>query len=177
MSNKEYIIPFVGLKIGNHVFEYDVATSFFESFDYSIVDGGNVKVVLNLEKKETMMIGKFHLEGAVNTSCARCNEPMEVAIEGDYQLIYKFGDEISDDEMLIVLEPSTYELDIKDSIYEFISVSLPIRTIHKDGDCNPEMLELYNKMVVNSAEEVEDQNDDDDEDDTDEIWAMLKNLK
>jgi len=177
MSNKEYIIPFVGLKIGNHVFEYNITKSFFESIDYSIIDDGNVKVVLNLEKKETMLIGKFHLEGTVNTCCARCNEPMDVSIKGDYQLIYKFGDEISDDEMLIVLDSAAYQLEVKDSIYEFITVSLPIRTVHKEGECDPEMIELYNKMVVNSSEDDEDDESDDDEDDTDEIWAMLKDLK
>ncbi len=170
MSNKEYIIPFVGLKIGNHVFEYDITTSFFEGIEYAIVHGGNVKVVLNLEKKETMMIGKFHIEGDVETSCARCNEPMRVSINGDYQLIYKFGDEISDDEMLVVLDTNAYELDVKDSIYEFI-------TVHEEGACDPEMLALYKKMVVNSSEDEVEESDDEDEDDTDEIWAMLKNLK
>ena len=177
MSNKEYIIPFVGLKIGNHVIEYDITTSFFEGIEYAIVHGGNVKVVLNLEKKETMMIGKFHIEGDVETSCARCNEPMRVSINGDYQLIYKFGDEISDDEMLVVLDTNAYELDVKDSIYEFITVSLPFRTVHEEGACDPEMLALYKKMVVNSSEDEVEESDDEDEDDTDEIWAMLKNLK
>ena len=177
MSSKEYVIPFVGLKIGNHVFEYDITPSFFEGIEYGIVHNGNIKVIFNLEKKETMMIGKFQIEGEVETNCARCNEPMNISINGNYQLIYKFGDEVSDDEMLVVLDTNAYELDVKDSIYEFIAVSLPLRTVHEEGACDPEMLALYKKMVVNSSEDEVEPTEDDDEDDTDEIWAMLKNLK
>lgn len=177
MSEREFVIPFVGLKIGNHVFEYDVDISFFEGIDYSIIHDGNVHVNLELDKKETMMIGIFHIDGKVFTNCDRCNDPIEVDAEGEYQIIYKFGDDESDDESLIVLEPNAFEIDIKDYVYELISVSIPVRSVHDIDKCDPEMIALYEKYVVNAAEEdSEDEDDDQDDDDTDEVWAMLKNL-
>ena len=75
---------------------------------------------LTAEKKETMMIGEFTVNGTVNTVCDRCNDPIEVPIEGDYRIVYKFGEEVSDDENLIVLDPDAYELNIADQLYEFI---------------------------------------------------------
>jgi hypothetical protein len=34
MKNKEYLIPFIGLKLGKHHFEYQISNAFFEIFDY-----------------------------------------------------------------------------------------------------------------------------------------------
>ena len=187
MSSKEYVIPFVGLKIGNHVFEYDITPSFFEGIEYGIVHNGNVKVILNLEKKETMMIGDFTINGKVAASCDLCNEPVEVDIEGEYQLIFKFDDKPTDDETLIIVYPEEFEIDIRENLLELISVSLPSRTIHEDGECDEEMLELLNEYSVNAddedlededyeeAEDTEEESDDDYEY-IDPRWAALKNL-
>ncbi|MCH2223249.1 MAG: DUF177 domain-containing protein [Crocinitomicaceae bacterium] len=191
MSDKEYQIPFVGLKLGIHDFEFEITDRFFENIEYSIVQKGNVKVHFSLEKKETMMIGNYQLEGVVGTTCDRCTDPIDVQIEGEYRLIYKFDNEDTDDETLIVVFPEEFEINIKQSILEFISVSLPSRTMHEKGDCNEEMLDLLNEYTINSEpigdEDVEDE-DWDDEDNEDEEseeendyvdprWEALKKLK
>jgi hypothetical protein len=33
-KSKEYLIPFIGLKLGKHHFEYQISNAFFEIFDY-----------------------------------------------------------------------------------------------------------------------------------------------
>lgn len=200
MSKREYIIPFVGLKIGFHTFEFDITDTFFDDIEYSIIQSGKVHVSLRLEKKETMLIGVFQIEGLVTTSCDRCTDPIEVEIDGEYQIIYKFGGDLTDDEALIVLDPEAYELDVKMNLYELISVSLPVRVIHESGECNPEMLTLLEQYVVNANddddEDLDDYDDDDFEDDDDDFedededgddnniddddidprWSILKNL-
>lgn len=190
-SKREFVIPFIGLKLGSHTFEFDVSDSFFEDFEYSIIHSGNVHVDLNLEKKETMMIGAFSCEGKVSTNCDRCNDPLNVPVRGSFQLIFKLSTEESDDETLIVLPPEAYELDVAPHIYELITVSLPARMIHEEGECNEEMVEALNQYLLNPEEEEdeddwddEDFDDEDWEDDTDEDpdgdidprWSALKNL-
>ena len=202
MSKHEYIIPFVGLKIGFHVFEFEISDTFFDDIEYSIIQSGKVHVRLELEKKETMLIGVFHVEGLVTTSCDRCTDPIEEEVEGEYQIVYKFGGDATDDEALIVLDFEAYELDVKMNIYELISVSLPVRVVHEQGECNPEMLELLEKYVINANDDDDDDDfddedyddedfdDEDDEDDSEEgeddddnnnddidpRWSILKNL-
>ena len=167
MSNREFIIPFVGLKTGNHLFEFDIADSFFSEIEDSIIQRGNVHVRLELEKKEQMLIGIFDVEGLVTTSCDRCTDPIEVDVEGEYQIVYKFGGDPSENEGLIVLEEQAFELDVKMNIYELIAVSLPVRTIHDKEDCNPEMIALLDKYLINSMDDDEDDDFDDDDDDFD----------
>ena len=168
------MIPFVGLKIGFHDFDFEVEDSFFDEIDYSIIDSGAVSVHLNLEKKETMMIGKFSINGKVRTNCDRCNDPIEVPVKGNYQTVFKFGNEETDDEALVVLHPDTYELELKDIIYEFITVSLPTRLIHPKGECNEEMMLLLSEYTAKKEESDDDDEewdeDEDDWDDDDEDW-------
>ena len=165
MSNREFIIPFVGLKTGNHLFEFDIADSFFSEIEDSIIQRGNVHVRLELEKKEQMLIGIFDIEGLVTTSCDRCTDPIEVDVEGEYQIVYKFGGDPSENEGLIVLEEQAFELDVKMNIYELIAVSLPVRTIHDKEDCNPEMIALLDKYLINSMDDDDEDDDFDDDDD------------
>jgi uncharacterized protein len=192
------VIPFIGLKPGFHDFDFEITEQFFEEIEYSIIHSGNVQVHLTLEKKETMLIGQFTIEGLVNTSCDRCNDPIEVPVKGSYQLIFKFGNEPEFDESLVVLHPDAYEIDIRDNIYEFITVSLPARVVHPKGECNEEMIALLKEysggaQTENEDEDLDDEDwdeddwddddwddeeedDDDDDDPIDPRWSALKNL-
>lgn len=180
-SNKAYSIPFVGLNLGVHKFEYDIADAFFDSIDYSIIDKGNVKVELLLEKRETMLVGEFFLKGRVETNCNRCNDPCEVKIKSTYRLVYKFGTEESDDESLIVIHPEEFEINVQETILELITVSLPVRAVHKKGECNEEMIALLNEYILKPEEKVSKEIDatdkSDDQDMIDPRWEALKKLK
>ena len=179
-----------------HDFEFKIEDTFFEQLEYSIIHSGNVKVDLNLEKKETMMIGNFKIQGTVSASCDRCNDPLELTVKGDYQLIFKFGTENEDDESLVVLHPDAYEIDFTPHLYEFITVSLPSKIVHPKGECNQEMIELlkqYSAVLMDESdldddddwdddewddedEDWEDEDEDDNDDPIDPRWSALKNL-
>lgn len=168
-SLREFIIPFIGLKQGSHTFEYSINDAFFEGLDYSIIHSGEVAVDLVLEKKDTMMVAHFAMEGVVSTDCDRCTDAVNVPVSGEFQLIYKFGTEPSDDETLVIIHPDSYEIDVTNDIYELITVSLPLRCIHEEGECNEEMMATLNEYLLNPEDEDEDFDDDDfDEDDSDE---------
>jgi uncharacterized protein len=175
MSDKEFVIPFVGLKQGVHEFNFEIGKAFFESIEYSIVLEGNVYVTFLLDKKETMLIGDYTIRGTVKASCGRCNEPVDVDVEGEFQLVYKFDDKPSEDESLVIVYPEEYEIDVKESIHEFISVSIPSRTVHKEGECNEDVMKIlseYQVFTLNEDgsvkpdEEYDDWDSDEEEDDT-----------
>jgi len=197
-DDKQFIIPFVGLKQGKHEFQFDVTDAFFETFEYSIIQQGDVHINFILDKKDTMMVGEFQLKGTVKTACDRCNDSIEVPIEGEFRLVYKFADEDDEDETLVIVFPEEFEINIKNSLLEFMNVLLPSRSIHEEGECNQEMLDYLNEYIVNPLDEDEDDFDDSDEDDqdwddeeydddddddqpddtpVDPRWAALKNLK
>lgn len=167
LDDKQFIIPFVGLKQGKHEFSYDITDAFFETYEYSIIQQGDVHVDFTLDKKDTMMVGEFQLEGRVKTACDRCNDILEIPIEGEFKLVYKFATVDEEDEALVVIFPEEYEINIKDSLLEFMTVLLPSRSVHDEGECNEEMLNYLNEYVINPLDEDEDDYDDDEYDDED----------
>ena len=173
-SKKEFIIPFEGLKNGKHSFEFEITTVFFEELAYSIIQGGDVKVSFHLNKKDTMLIGDFEMLGTVQKNCDRCTNLMDIQVEVSHQVIYKFGEEESEDENLIVLPISAFTIDIASTLYELLTVAMPSRTVHEEDECNEEMLDLIDKYVDSS--EPDDDDDSDEEDDTDPRWDALKDL-
>jgi uncharacterized metal-binding protein YceD (DUF177 family) len=184
LDDKQFIIPFVGLKQGKHEFTFDITDAFFETFEYSIIQKGDVRINFVLDKKDTMMVGEFQLEGQVKTACDRCNDSIEISIEGEFRLVYKFATEDEEDESIVVVFPEEYEINIKNSLLEFMNVLLPSRSIHDEGECNEEMLGYLNEYIVNPLDEDEDEDDDfDDFDDeqpddgpVDPRWEALRNL-
>lgn len=185
-TDQNFIIPFVGLKVGTYEFEYKIDDSFFTLMEYSIIHSGELNVTLEFEKKESMMLANFHAAGRVSTNCDRCDTPIEIDVSGEFKLVYKFGVEESEDESLVVLHPDDFELDVRDAIYELITVCLPPRIVHEPGECDEDMMELLQKYTVNLDDDDEDMDDEDDEDEDipgiddfdpkDPRWSSLKNL-
>ncbi|PKR82242.1 hypothetical protein CW751_02605 [Brumimicrobium salinarum] len=170
-SNKDFIIQFEGLKNGKHHFQYQITNKFFEDLTYSIIQGGNVNVDFQLNKKDTMLIGDIEMSGSIQKPCDRCTDLMEIPIQITHQIIYKFGADESGDENLIVLPISAFTIDISKPLYEILTVSIPGRAVHDEENCNEEMLDLLDKYVDSSENEVA-ENDSD----IDPRWAALKKL-
>lgn len=174
-SEDKYVIPFESLKDGKHEFDYQIESSFFEVLEYSIIEGGDVSVHFELDKKETMMVGKFEMEGTVQTACDRCMDSMDVPVEVSHQVVYQFSDDISEDENLINVPSTAFTIDISSTIYELLTVALPSRTVHEEDECNEEMLDLLDQYE--GYEEDFEEEEEEDEEDIDPRWKELRKLK
>ncbi|WP_016990143.1 YceD family protein [Flavobacterium sp. ACAM 123] len=180
-KTKQYLIPFVGLKLGKHHFEYQISNSFFEAFDYDEFQNSDIKVNLALEKKSTMMELIFKHEGTVNVPCDLTSEDFDLPIEGEMKLIVRFGDAYNNDnEDLLVLPFGEFEIDVAQYIYEMIALSVPLRRVHpgvQDGSLKTEALERLKELVL---EKVDDQDKEDKiqdkEENIDPRWDKLKQL-
>lgn len=176
---KNYTIRFSGLKEGVHQFNFDIGDTFFEQLDYSEIKKASLKVEAVFEKKPTMLVLNFNVSGDVEVMCDKCTDDFRLEIDGEEELIYKFGDGISNDEKIIVIPDNEIDIDLVQPIYEATVLAMPSRRIHPEDECNPEMLEeMDNYLMVESDEaEQSDSNEDNESDDVDPRWAALKKLK
>lgn len=172
-SHKDFEIPFESLGIGKHEFKFEITDSFFEELTYSIIEGATVEVDFILDKREMMLVGDFHLKGVVRKACDRCSDTMDIDIETSHQIIYKFEEEISEDEDLVNVPKNSHFINIQPEIYELLTVSLPSRSVHEEGGCSEEMLDLLDKYVYLSDDDI----DDSIEDTSDPRWDALRKLK
>jgi len=145
---KEYNLIFSSLKDGEYDIEYVLDNTFFSCFEQSTIEKGEIKVVVNLRKSETMLNTTFDISGEVTADCYRCNTTTRIDIKDDFRLVFKFGLDESDNEELIILPPEEYQIDFSPYFYEFAHLSLPKQIIHPEGECDEEMLKLMEKYIV-----------------------------
>lgn len=147
---KEFTIPFVGLKEGKHLFEYEIYNAFFEYFEYEDFNSSNLKVNVVLEKKTTLLELHFEVSGTVNVNCDVTNEPYEQPLESEFDLVVKFGEEYNDENIDILIIPhGEYEISIQQYVYELIVLSMPTKRVHpgvEDGTLDSEILEKLEEL-------------------------------
>ena len=170
-SLRNYSIPFTGLKLGKHQFEFIVNDAFFDEFEYSLVKKANLKCQVELEKQETMIILNFQITGTMDTNCDRCLAQYPQQVDIHEQQVAKFSDEeIDEDEEIISLTKNDHEIDIAGLIYEYINVAVPFISVCNDEGntpyCDKEMLDSLNKLSANNEQTEQ----------ADPRWDALKKL-
>ncbi|MFD1161382.1 MULTISPECIES: YceD family protein [Hwangdonia] len=171
---KEFTIPFVGLKIGKHHFNFEIEQKFFEHFEYEEFNDVNIQVDVEFEKKSTLLELRFKTSGFVNINCDITNEPYNQSIENEFDLVVKFGDEFNDENIDILIVPhGTYEVNIQQYIYELIVLAVPIKRIHpgiENGTLHSDILEKLDELSPKLKENKETNED------IDPRWNTLKKL-
>ena len=171
-SLKTYSIPFTGLKLGKHYFEYEITDSFFGEFDYSLVKRANLSCKVELDKQETMLILNFDITGTINATCDKCLADYPQPLDIHEQQIARFSEEeMSEDDEIITLSKNDHEINIAGLIYEYVNVAAPfINTCGDEGNteyCDREMLDSLNKLSANDEQAAR----------TDPRWDALKKFK
>ncbi|UCD61067.1 MAG: DUF177 domain-containing protein [Flavobacteriaceae bacterium] len=172
MKNKEYSIPFAGLKQGKHKFEYQIDNTFFESFDYHEFNDAAIGLNIVLEKMATVLEFEMNTKGIVNLHCDLTNEPFDQKTEASLKLLVKFGESYNDeDDEILILPHGEHQVNIAQYIYEMIVLSVPSKRIHPgvlDGTLNSEALE--------KLEELRPKENKKDKNNIDPRWEVLKKL-
>lgn len=171
-SLRTYSIPYTGLKLGKHLFEFEINDSFFDEFEYSLVKKAQLKCAVELEKQETMLILNFHITGHLDLNCDRCLAQFPQPVDIREQQIAKFSDEeIDEDDEIISLGKNDHEINIAGLMYEYINVAVPFVSVCSDEGntpyCDKEMLESLNKLTVNNGQDEK----------ADPRWEALKKIK
>ncbi len=170
---KQFSIPFTGLKIGKHLFDFEVNNSFFDAFEYSLVKKGDLKVHVELDKQETMMILNFEINGKVSLTCDTCLSECLAPLEIKERQIIKFTEDDleSDDLEIIMINKRESEIDVSELIYEYINVSIPYivncNEVGENLQCDPEMIAKLESFSVHKKENTN----------ADPRWDALKKLK
>lgn len=173
---KQFSIPFTGLKLGKHQFDFEIDKSFFDAFEYSLVKDGALKATLELDKQETMLLLNFHIWGTMQLNCDKCLAEFGQPVDIKERQIVKFAeDELeSDDLEIIVLNRKESEIDVSEMIYEYINVAVPYinncEQAGTDQKCDPEMIATLEKLASGHEEKEEDKI-------ADPRWEALKKLK
>ena len=141
---KAFDIQFVGLKVGEHVYKFEIDYKFFEYFQYNDFNNVGVSVDINLVKKSSFLELNFQANGSVNVNCDLTNESYDEELYASFDLVVNFGDEYNDEnDEILILPRGEYEINVAHYIYELIVLSLPQKRVHpgvEDGTLDSDIL-------------------------------------
>ena len=170
LSN-DFVLSFFGLKEGSHKFEYKIDKQFFESYSFDEFLDANFIVTLDFVKKSTLLELHFENKGMGTVACDVTNEPFELPLECNLDLVVNFGDEFNDEnEEVLILPHGEHELDLSQYIYEMIALAMPLKKIHpgiEDGSLKSDILNKLEELSPEKNKET---------DEIDPRWEDLKKL-
>lgn len=173
----EFELAWQGLKLGTHIFDYQLDSSFLKEkgeMPDDVIDI-EAKVNLKFEKHESFFELHFDIDGFIITPCDRCGDDFKLTLWDEFDLIIKLSDaesteELEEDADIVFIPRSETVLDISKWLYEFLILSIPLQRVHLDKEngesgCNQDVLKLLGQL---SEQPQEKKND---------IWKGLESIK
>ncbi len=175
---RTFDIDIVSLSNAKHYYDYTLDSTFFENFEDSLLEKGQLKVTVMLNKSETMIQATIAVEGWVELICDRSLDPFEFQINTNDQIIFKYGKEYAEiSEEIITIPFETQKLNLSQFIYEFIGLAVPMKKLHpkfiqegEEENAEEETLHIYSTPIDLDEDELKD-------DEIDPRWDILNKLK
>lgn len=163
MKQKEFNIPFSGLKQGKHNFNFEIDNTFFDSFEYDDFKDAKINLDVLLNKTSTMMELDFEIDGTVNVACDITSEPYDQAISSQLRLVVKFGDEYNDeDDEILILPHGEHQVNIAQYAYEMAVLAVPQKRVHpgiEDGTLQSDVLDKLRELQPKEKKDNKEEND------------------
>ena len=161
-----YDIPFTGLILGTHRYQFEIDSTFFDQFENSEIEDAVFSIELDLEKQSTMLILHFNIKGKVNTICDSCGDDLSLKVSYKDRVIVKFGEEgVEQTDEIWEIAQHEHKINVANLIYEYSHLALPSRRIHPKGKCNEKAIDQLHKLEQKQEEVI------------DPRWEGLKSIK
>ncbi len=183
MEDTDFLLPLKDLA-PRESFQWDICKEFFESFgNTEIVDVIVLDVSVAAEREGACVKVDGSVRGKVTTICDRCGGELELPVDLEFALICgteealegarlevedhdecgRFFSEdgtalfgTDDDREELILEGGAEEIDLRQTLYDCICLSLPMKKVHEEGKCDPEALKRLAGAESSSARKEND---------------------
>lgn len=156
---RSYTLELKAMPAGSQQFNYVVDDAFFQQREGGEIRGGNVDVWMEADHKGDYFDLTFRMKGKITVGCDRCLDDMELDVDTDYQTTLKYAEESNNDnDEVIEVSEREREYDLTDIIYDTIALTIPMKHVHADGQCNAAMQQELDKH--NGASQTEQENND-----------------
>ncbi|MBP5505760.1 MAG: DUF177 domain-containing protein [Bacteroidales bacterium] len=140
----EIIIPLHGLTRGGQDFDFVLDNSFLDGFSHEVIEGLDCMAHIVAGQKGSWIEIRCTVTGQAKVMCDRCLEELMMPVAIDQTLTVRYDaepeDVVNEDDNIIILREGTSEVDLAQTLYDLICVSLPMQKVHPEGGCNPEAL-------------------------------------
>ena len=152
----QYKVQLASLADGKYEQDFECGTEFFKNMENPDVISSDVKVHLDLVKKNDAYDCTFHCKGMLQIPCDRCLDPLDHEVDTTYHITVKYGADYTDesDDVLIIPESDSC-LNVAYMLYDTIVLTIPLRHVHPLGKCNRAMAAALHKHHSNAGDDID----------------------
>lgn len=174
MGRSQYIIPFGGLSVGLHDFEFQVNNAFFKNIENSEIEKADIHVEARLTKQNNLLQMHFSMEGTVGIACDRCLKDFAYPVGAEEDLVIKHGNPAESTDEILVIPEGVDEFDVSHYLYEYIMLAIPARRVPCELDkkkfkCDDDVLGKLDSLAADSEKDEEEPNNP--------MWEQLNKIK
>ena len=161
LQNKQYL----------HEFEGD--DSFFLDLEQELklIEKGNFKAIVSLDKSETMIQMLYKIKGSVELTCDRSLDLFDFHFDITQKMILKFSDHTEEiTEELMFIDRNVQYINVAQDIFDFICLKIPIKKLHPRYTENEVTYESLMKKFEDEYVEEDESDEDEDNDDLDFVF-------
>ena len=125
-----FVVELKGLARGSSRQEWTAGREFFEQFGNSEILDADLEVKAEIHNHGVTLDVSCEICGSVTVACDRCLEDLVLPVETSFEESYT---------------PELGELDLSQDVYDYVCISLPLRRVHPDGECNGETTKYLSK--------------------------------
>ncbi len=139
-----WVISLDGWAAGERCFRFHAGLEFFQTFDNTEILDADVAVEVKVTKAGAQKVSAdILLQGTVTVPCDRCLEPLTLPVEASPRFSVRFDaleeEGLSEDgKDILAVGVADKELDIRQAVYDYVCLSLPLQRVHPEGGCNPD---------------------------------------
>lgn len=174
---KEYDINLVNLSDRKHEYDFELNNRFFEGFEQELVNGGELKAHVVLDKSTLLLNFDIKITGTVNLTCDRSLENFDYPVSISENLLVKFGDqELELDDNVLQIPHDAQTINMAQHLYDYIALAVPMKKLHprfvtEESEQQEGDILIYSTAATADADEQEE-----DPNAGDPRWDILKKL-
>lgn len=154
MENQDYLIPLNGLASGKKSFRWNAGKTFFEDFGNEEMLDAALEIEADAEKSGKEIHVDCRISGTVTVQCDRCMDELVLPVETEAKITVRYGEapeeteaDDKDEREVVWVGGMETELDLRQLIYDYVCLSLPMQRFHEDGECNPAAVEVLSHGI------------------------------
>ena len=110
---------------GRSEFKWHADREFFASFENTEILDADLEVVAEVDYEDRAVDIQCRIDGTVVVICDRCLEELTLPVHTSFE--------------------ESEELDLRQDVYDYVCISLPMQRIHPEGECNGETVKYLSK--------------------------------
>ncbi len=117
--------------IGSNEVTYQLDKGFFQLFENSLLEEGELVVQVKLDKSSRHIQLLFEIQGEVSLICDRSLEQFSYPISIERMVYFKLGHENKELDLdVYMIEESSSMIHLAQHMYDFVTLAVPMKKIH-----------------------------------------------